>query len=381
MLTIPRRYPRPFACTLQLAVAFSVLLGARSAHAHISVDQGGTHMSRYSDDGLKKSPCGMTGGTRGTHIYKYKPGATVNVSLVETIPHPGYFRISFDQDGDDGFKIPSGTDGTNGDCAGDTKCGPGKADYCNSDTVLIDNLEPHAAGQLLATHKYTFSVTFPNVECDNCTLQIIQVMNDLNFHTDPYPTDDIYYQCIDIVLSKDAPDVTDTPVKNNGMACKGASSSAAGAAGSASAGGTTGAAGAAGSMAAAAGMIANVGGMGGTATGTAGASGATMAPVAGAASAAGASAPTTTTSGGGGKGAAGSGTGTVTGTTSTAGSSSSSPTTGTAGTSTTSPASSPSSSSDGGGCQVGAGSAGGLLGPAILGLLSLGLLRRRRRAH
>lgn len=214
----------------------SLCLFTSVAQAHISIDLGGTHKSRYSDAGLKGSPCGMAGGARGTNIYTYKPGATITVSLVETVPHPGYFRIAFDNDGDDGFVTPSGTDGAMGACAGDPKCGPGKADYCNNASVLLDNLDAHAAGGL--NTKRTFSVTLPNVECTNCTLQIIQVMNDLNIHGAPYPADDIYYQCIDLVLSKTAMDVTGTPVVNKGMVCAGAAP--AGTGGMAAAGGTGG---------------------------------------------------------------------------------------------------------------------------------------------
>ncbi len=40
----------------------------------------------------------------------------------------------------------------------------------------MDDLNPHISAPL--GQKYTFNVKMPNVECDNCTLQIIQVMED-----------------------------------------------------------------------------------------------------------------------------------------------------------------------------------------------------------
>jgi hypothetical protein len=187
------------------------------AHAHISLEQGGTHNSRYGDDEIKAGPCGRANGMRGTNVYMYRPGETINITVVETIPHPGYFRIAFDQDGHDGFVVPAGTEGTNGNCSGDANCGPGKADYCSNETVLLDNLSQHAPG--LPGTRYTFTVTLPNVECQSCTLQVIQMMNDLNVHRAAYPADDIYYQCIDIVLSNTAMDMNVTPMTNNGMVC------------------------------------------------------------------------------------------------------------------------------------------------------------------
>ena len=208
-----------------LASFIALLLNIpRVANAHISVDQGGTHLSRYSDSGLKESPCGVAGGTRGTNIYTYRPGDTITISIKETVSHPSYFRIAFDADGDDGFLTPSGTAGEFGNCAGDPACGAGKEDYCNNDAVLLDHLDPHASA-FGTTPIYTWSVTLPDVECDNCTIQIIQVMNDLNVHTAPYPQDDVYYQCIDIVLSNSADLVGDPQLDNNGMECAGSNGS------------------------------------------------------------------------------------------------------------------------------------------------------------
>lgn len=207
---------------LKAAVLAGGTLLPAVASAHIDIEAGGTHRTRSAGSSLKTAPCGLAGSTRGTNVHTYRPGATVNLSLSESVPHPGYFRISFDSDGDDDFVIPTGTSGEHGDCGGNASCGPGKEDYCSNETVLLDKLDMHAGGAFGAT--YTWSVTLPNIECDNCTLQVIQMMNDFApFHTPAtYPADDIYYHCIDLVLSNDAPESTDTPVVNDGMVCNGA---------------------------------------------------------------------------------------------------------------------------------------------------------------
>jgi Lytic polysaccharide mono-oxygenase, cellulose-degrading len=212
-----------------LSSAFAVVASswASLAQAHIGVE-----LSRYSGTDLKAAPCGKASGTRGTTVHTFKPGSVIDIQLTETIPHPGYFRIAFDDDGDDGFVTPSGTDGADGNCSGDAKCGPGLEDYCNNETVLFDHLDQHAAGAL--NTPYTWSVTLPNIECDNCTIQVLQVMNDFNLHPQAYPADDIYYACIDVVLSNSAAATTDTPVTNVGIDCKG------GGGGAGTAGGTAG---------------------------------------------------------------------------------------------------------------------------------------------
>lgn len=360
MQSNPRKHQRT-ARLLPLMAALPLLLSAGTASAHIDVDMGGTHKSRVSGGyEIKDAPCGVADAPRSTNVYRYRPGATITIKVYENISHPGYFRISFDNDGDDGFVIPSGTSGEFGDCGGNASCGPGKEDYCSNDTVLIDNLDPHAAGE---AKTYTWSVTLPNIECTNCTLQIIQMMNDFApFHSPAsYPADDIYYHCIDIELAKDAPETTDTPVETKGMVCKNtAPSGAAGSPGTPSAAGAGATAGAAGAPAQAA------AGAGGTAS-TPQKPSETQAPTAGMA----APSPTTTAGSAGSKAASGGSTAAP----ATAGSSA--PTTG--GSSTSGVSGTAAGASESGGCQAAGGSTSNQLAPALLAVLTLSLRRHRRR--
>jgi hypothetical protein len=194
---------------------------ATPAQAHISLEKGKTQLSRYgdADTAIKEAPCGQAGGKRGTHVYTYEPGQTITVSLVEAIPHPSYFRFAFDNDGDDGFKDPvsilpidpSRKCPTTAGGAGTDHCN--KADYYNSPAVLpnMDDLLPHipTLADTFTPPLRTFQVTLPNVECSNCTLQVIQVMEDDAFHG-PFDTtpgvgvSDVYHQCIDLVLKRGA---------------------------------------------------------------------------------------------------------------------------------------------------------------------------------
>jgi hypothetical protein len=205
-----------------LELASGVLLiglVSSSAHAHISLERGGTQKSRYGDANIKAGPCGVAGGARGTNIYTYEPGSTITVKLVEYVPHPGYFRFAFDQDGDDDFKDPASivpldpargcpATGLSPALASRDECM--QSDFYNTPAVLpeMDNLDPHVTTE--ANKLWTFQVTLPNIECDNCTLQVIQVMED-PVHG-PYnlqvaasgDADDVYHQCVDLVLKQGA---------------------------------------------------------------------------------------------------------------------------------------------------------------------------------
>jgi len=208
---------------------------------------------------------------------------------VEKIPHPSYFRFAFDDDGDDAFKDPVSIlpidpkrkCPTTAAGAGTDHCN--KADYYNSSAVLpnMDDLLPHlpAPADSLTPPVRTFQVTLPNVECSNCTLQVIQVMEDDGFHG-PYDTTpgvgvaDVYHQCIDLVLKRGT-----MPGAGGASAGSGGSIGIAGASGSSGAssglgGSTNGVAGGTGS----AGARVSAGGFSGSQSGAGGAAGSRIGP-------------------------------------------------------------------------------------------------------
>jgi len=228
------------------SITFLAMLAASgSAFAHISLEQGGTHLSRDGDSELKVAPCGKAGSTRGTNVYTYAPGATITVRFVETIPHPSYFRFAFQQSGDNEFKEPASIKpiDPNRSCPIDSGDHCGSSDFYNTPNVLpmMDNLDPHLAG---SSKTWEYKVTLPNVECDNCTLQLIQVMEDNTFHGDYDPTpgvgiEDLYHQCIDLVLKTGAPSSNDAGAGAGGTGGGGAGGGGAGGAGGAGGGGDT----------------------------------------------------------------------------------------------------------------------------------------------
>lgn len=200
-----------------LIPALLVLGTAATASAHISLDQGGTHKSRYGDSEQKVGPCGRANGTRSENVYTYDAGETIEVAMTEFISHPGYFRIAFDDDGDDGFEDPQSIDPPFRECLDDPRDHCGESDFYNNETVLsgMDNLDVHNADYGSGPKTYRWNVTLPDVACDNCTLQLIQVMQDpAGIHAPFTPgEEDIYYQCIDLVLEKSS---TTPPAASDG---------------------------------------------------------------------------------------------------------------------------------------------------------------------
>jgi len=205
-------------------LALAMAAGAAPLSAHIDLKRAGTHVAKYEQGArgadTKVAPCGAGENAVATGAkFTYKPGETITISMAEYVPHPGYFRIAFDNDGDDDFVnprwiVPMEPEEREGGCPIDDtdQCRVGDymkdGDFFNNHTVLMDNLNPHTRATAQST--YTWEVKLPDVECDNCTLQIIQVMMDPVglahgvYNTENGDNNDVYHQCIALELSHDA---------------------------------------------------------------------------------------------------------------------------------------------------------------------------------
>lgn len=134
----------------------------------------------------KIKPCGATTVPKGTPTATYLSGETIMVSWKETVPHPGHYRISLDPDGENDLIDP-----------------PNFTALYTNPTVLLDGIADKTG-----TTTYSVMVTLPDIECANCTLQLIQVMTDKPPYGDG---NDIYYQCADITITKPPPGCAEPP--------------------------------------------------------------------------------------------------------------------------------------------------------------------------
>ena len=139
-----------------------------------------SHQPRHAKPQIKDGPCGRLPTQRSPYIHTFERGSTVGLEWDEYIAHPGYFRISFDADGDDDF--PTSFD-----------------ELAVDESVIEDDLFYHeTAGP---GGSYDYELTLPDQVCENCTLQLIQVMEDRMPPT-------LYFNCLDIRLVPE----TDAPI-------------------------------------------------------------------------------------------------------------------------------------------------------------------------
>jgi MYXO-CTERM domain-containing protein len=128
--------------------------------------------------GQKTAHCG--GAARGATVTTLQPGATITVRWDETVDHVGHYRISFLADGDE-FRYPQNAQETFPETLVDK---------------IVDRKVDGNNGP--GDDSYEQVITLPDVECDNCTLQLIQVMTTAD---PPWAPSSLYYQCADLVLT------------------------------------------------------------------------------------------------------------------------------------------------------------------------------------
>jgi uncharacterized protein (TIGR03382 family) len=165
-----------------------------TASAHIKLLEPLARPTNNLGDPQKDQHCGAINSVRDpARVSTFLPGQTITVKFVETVAHTGWYRVSFQPDGQTFFIPPAGT-GAGGfpdDATGSTHAPTGTM-------VLLDRIPD--VGVNVET---TAQVTLPDMECTNCTLQFIQVMTNGGIY-DGEP--DLYFNCADIVLAANAPD-------------------------------------------------------------------------------------------------------------------------------------------------------------------------------
>ena len=141
---------------------------------HARIVNSGNLVPRSNSPGLKTGPCG--GVQRSQNPTILLRGSSLEVQWEETINHPGRFEFYFSPGGDQNFVLLQTVPDTQND---------------NNDLP----------------HQYTTTLQLPDMECSDCTIQMIQVMTE----NPAMPSN--YYSCADIELRSDinTPPVDDPP--------------------------------------------------------------------------------------------------------------------------------------------------------------------------
>jgi MYXO-CTERM domain-containing protein len=327
-----------------LVLGFSLLALPATAQAHFTL-LSPPPASKSTNGGKGDPPCGPTD-LASNVVTPVMGGSKLMLQVSETVFHPGFYRVALSIKSRSELPLDNVVKDASGKVL--PPAGPGTAAsavYQDPPVfpVLADNLWPHTSDMKM----FSGEVTLPNVNCDKCTLQVIEFMAE---HGSNGPKAGYFYHhCADLKITADPSKPVFDPTAGTG-AGGGSSGGAAGTTGAAGAsvGGTAGAApSGSGGIAGSAAGTPSVGVSGG---GSAGASAVAAGAPATAGAGAGAGAGSSTSAAGAGTSAGAMGT----------------PNTG--------------DGADSGGCSVSQHSAGSTRWLSVLlGLLVLGRRRNRRR--
>ena len=167
------------AVTLFLTALLACTAWTSPIAAHIQITYPPT---RYAfeppnSNNQKVGPC-ATGTPTGV-VTELSAGQQIEVTWDEFIDHPGHYRIALDTTGSDAFVDPTS----------------------ETDMAVTGNVVAYVPDTGGSAFSHAF--TLPDLECERCTIQIMQVMTD-KLPWGPANGDDIYYWCSDISLRSEA---------------------------------------------------------------------------------------------------------------------------------------------------------------------------------
>jgi hypothetical protein len=178
------------------AGAFALALPAVApAHFILKAPAASLEQNRLGDP-QKLGPCGGTTPNPGKPTGTITPvtgGEMLKITVQETIYHPGYYRLALSVL--DRSELPPMPE----DVTRDTPRGPisvsGKIDKNPKPPVLVDGLWEH---RQRPTQDFETEIKLPNINCDHCTLQVLQFMEEHAVNTDGRFS---YHHCADLKIT------------------------------------------------------------------------------------------------------------------------------------------------------------------------------------
>ncbi len=171
---------------LGIAAFGATLSSSVAAHAHFVLQAPAANMEQGPlGDPQKDPPCGGAGTATGM-VTAYQAGETIMITIDETVPHPGHYRVALAVN--DPSELPPEPEVTEGD----SDCGSAAIMNPAAFPVLADGMLVHTSA---FGEPQTFEVTLPDdIECESCTLQVLEFMSD---HGAPC----FYHHCATISIS------------------------------------------------------------------------------------------------------------------------------------------------------------------------------------
>lgn len=186
------------------SAAMALLTPFAAAHFKL-LEPGSWLVESNLGDPQKLGPCGGTTANAGMPsqiVNKVKGGQKLHIKLQETVFHPGHYRIA--------LAVNSRAELPDDPTAAtrDSEKGPWSVSAPIQSPVrppvLADGLFSHTSKQ---ADPWETDVTLPNINCEKCTLQIVQFMAEHGLNKDGGY---FYHHCADLQITADSSKPIDT---------------------------------------------------------------------------------------------------------------------------------------------------------------------------
>jgi hypothetical protein len=173
------------ALRMALVATGALMLAPAAASAHFFlVEPANQLVQRPNGDPQKLGPCGGTSadpGTPSNAVTEVRGGDKLHLKIQETVFHPGHYRVALAVNST--AELPADPE----TATRETPRGPysvsAKIDAKPRAPVLADGLFNHTY-RLAPGLFFESDVRIPNINCSNCTLQIIQWMAEHGYNRD-----------------------------------------------------------------------------------------------------------------------------------------------------------------------------------------------------
>ena len=170
-----------------------------TADAHFTlVEPPSWLMENRLGDPQKAGPCGGTSADPGTPTMTVTPvmgGSKLHVKVQETVFHPGHYRIALAMRSR--AELPPDPDVVTRDTEKGAWSVSAAIQKPERPPVIVDGLWAHTERP---TAPFETDIDVPNINCEKCTLQIIQFMAEHGRNRDG---DFSYHHCADLTITVD----------------------------------------------------------------------------------------------------------------------------------------------------------------------------------
>ncbi len=188
---------KPHISALLCVSAALLVAGPASAH-FILVSPDSWIVENVLGDPQKAGPCGASATTTITPTGKVtamRGGDTLHIKVKETIYHPGHYRVALSVL--DRSELPADPEAVTRESPRGPISVSGKIDPAPKAPVLADGLFVHAQRPEQGSFWET-DVKLPNINCEKCTVQVIQFMEEHGLNREG---DFTYHHCADLKLT------------------------------------------------------------------------------------------------------------------------------------------------------------------------------------